>query len=397
VPNKFNVEKPSKFLHIIKTTSLNSDGRLLKWIDSLDEMGHTSELFILEDNNLRGTETNNTIKITRTSLWWRRIFSKRKGYLFKACEFAVKSIRHIKNSNADTIIFHDVQHYLTLTLLLFNKPKNKRIIWDLHELPHKFLLNNCLTKQVIAFILNRVNGVIYTNEHRKDFLLSKFKEIRSKRYVLHNYPSKSYITADRNEIPPDLSDWLAGRSYALWLGMASTKRNFLTFYQALKPHLNEIRLVIIGRLHKDIKEQICTDPEYEFIYNKFVRHDEIVRYIDHARFSAVFYKNTSPNNFYCEPNRLYQLLTRGVPVVGGNNPQIITLVRKCNGGIILSDDGTEVAGVKGAIATLMDEHNLCVYRSSLQRFDFSKLYAWEEEFKSLIKALSGREGSVKKH
>lgn len=380
-------------MHIIKTNSLASDGRLLKWINSLEEQGISSEVFILEDNNSAGTTEQNDVKIVRTTLLSRRLFPKRKGYFFKVPEFAIQALRHIRKSDADTVIFHDLQHYLTLALLLIAKPKQKKIIWDLHELPHPVLLSNPFARQVLRFIMNRVDVIIHTNKHRKAYLLSKVGSVKATESTLHNYPLRSYISAGMNPLPEELLQWLGGTPYALWMGMASTKRNFLPFYQALRPYLGKIRLVIIGRIHKDVENLIKADEEFRFIYNKFVKHDEIVHYIDHAKFSAVFYKHTSANNYYCEPNRLYQLLSRGIPVIGGNNPQIATLIGETQGGILLKDDGTEVAGVKEAVSQIMDEHVLSTYRSNLSQFDFSHVYSWEEEF-AVVQFVLFNQGSI---
>src|SRR5699024_10141377 len=129
----------SKYLHVIKTKAYQNDSRLLKWIEALRKQNQTSSVYILEDANVPGEFIQDEMKITKSFLYSRKFFKKGKGFIFKIPEFSWKSLRHIKRSKSEYIVFHDLQHYFTLFLLCLNKPKHKKIIWDLHELFHESL------------------------------------------------------------------------------------------------------------------------------------------------------------------------------------------------------------------------------------------------------------------
>lgn len=57
--------------------------------------------------------------------------------------------------------------------------------------------------------------------------------------------------------------------------------------------------------------------------------------------SLVFYKNTTPNNYYCEANRLYQAVSMDMPVVTGNNPSMKDVVQENHIGVFVDTDGRD--------------------------------------------------------
>lgn len=78
--------------------------------------------------------------------------------------------------------------------------------------------------------------------------------------------------------------------------------------------------------------------------------------------SLVFYKNTSPNNFYCEANRLYQAIDAGLPVVVGNNPSMKSVVEELGVGVSIDTDGSDIALIEEGIKTILDKRQRFVER-----------------------------------
>lgn len=373
-----------KVTHLIKTKSLDSDGRLLKWIQSLSSHGVDSDVFILADKNIKKTYVANEANIYSISLYFRRYFGKSKGIILKVLEFTYKELKYVMRSSEKIFIFHDVQHYLGLfCLCLFKTFHNKKLIWDLHELPHTLFTKSFLLKYFIRFILKRVDLVIYTNGERRDYIRREFKVNEKRHLILNNYPNLHYINNPKHVLPSDLSDWLQGTPYVLWMGMATVSRNFLSVLDALSEYKQNIKLVIMGSIAPDVQMQVDNLQLNDFIFSKFVSQNEIPQYVDNALFSIVFYKNTSPNNYYCEPNRLYQLMTRHIPVIVGGNPPMKNFVLKHGGGIVLDDDGSDRTKIKHAIDKMMNPTILKMYQANLQNSNFSS-HTWDEQFKEVI-------------
>ncbi|PRX38722.1 glycosyltransferase family protein [Salegentibacter salegens] len=375
-------------LHIIKTNYYKNDSRLTKWVDSLSMENLKSEVFILQDNNKQKKWKEGDNKIIATRLHSRKYFKQRKGYLFKVPELALRTIKQINSSNASLIVFHDMQQILTLfyfCLVNRQKTKRKKIVWDLHELPHEVLTKNYFSRKIIRFILSTVDLLIYTNIERREYILQKFRHSEKRFLVLNNYTDQSYSKTSRAAVPTKLENWLDNRRYILWLGNAGINRNFLFALKSLKEYSDKFKLVVLGNIEPEIRDYIIKNNLQEFIFSTFVPQDEMINYIDNAFFSIVLYKNSSPNNFYCEPNRLYQLTAREVPIICGNNPPMKSFVQEFKAGIVLPDDGSNIDNLRVALKKMIKYQNQFV--GNLEKADITDSHSWESQFSKVIKTL----------
>lgn len=375
-----------KCLHIVKTSSYKNDGRLLKWIKSLKSHGVKSDVFIVEDINDRVKSVDNGTSITSVKLISRRFFSKRKGYLFKAPEFAVRSLIYLRKSSADFIVFHDVQNYLTLFFLCITGYKRKKfkIIWDLHELPHDSLSRFALTRRIVQFILQNVDALVYTNRQRRECILSLFSFKEPHFFILNNFPEREYVSSPKAPLPVEVKDNIGNSPYVLWMGNANSTRNFIPVINSLVEYKSTVKVVVMGRIDLDVQTYLSEQNLDTLVFSRFVPQTEIIKYVDNAMFSLVFYKQTSLNNLYCEPNRLYQLITRNIPVIVGNNPPMKSWVEQYDCGIVLDDDGSNEASLKTAVDKMMDSAHRVEFANNMRHSDLADVLSWDDQFNELF-------------
>lgn len=377
-----------KILHIIKTVSIDNDGRLQKWIKFLGSGGYESDVFILQDDNVEGIVNEYDARIEKTSLLFRKWFAKRKGYAFKIPEYLIKFLRFIKRKKEpyDIIIFHDVQQYLNLAVyLMFCNPKSK-VIWDLHELPHSITYKLSFSKRIIGKVLSSLDCIVYTNEERRDFMKKKFRFVEKKFTILNNYPDKVFNITPFQPLPDKVKVWLNGEKYILWLGVTNRARNFQTFFQVYKDYyLEEFKLIIIGKVDGEFLDQVSDLKQKGRVFNNYVHQNEIINYIDSAYFSVVLYNASSPNNFYCEPNRLYQLINRSVPIIVGHNPTMKSIVESQDIGVVLPDDGSSYELMHEGIQKLLNNYK--DYKRSLLSSSYKNTNNVDFQFIEVIKKI----------
>ena len=378
-----------KATHIIKTNSYHSDGRLLKWISSLRDNDISSDVIILENENTRSFRKENDVHITTQSLFSRRFFKQRSGYFMKVPEYCLKLLRPISKSNSDIIIFQDVQHYLNiLSLLLFRFSKDKIIVWDLHEVPHSIFFKYPFARQVLKFILESIDVVVYTNEERREYIYSKLKMEEKNYFILNNYPEKGFLTASHHSLPESLNTLRESLPYILWLGNGIKQRHFGVFLEAFEKVNHKYNLVILGKIDPTYESKVNSYVASNIGYNAFVKQDEMIAYIDNALFSIVLYDSTTINSFYCEPNRLYQLLCRNIPSIVGNNPTMKNVIENYNAGIVLEDDGSNVALLNKAIEDLEDFETFRGIKKNLHNPIIKDVINWDVQFKGLALILN---------
>jgi len=374
--------------HFLKTVSYLSDGRVLKWVNYLQRSGIYSVVSIVEDKNKKSVYQEDNVIVDHNELWFRKFFKKRRGYLFKVFEYLIQTIKQIKKyDKSDFLIFHDVQQYANLFIVIFLGLKGKRrIIWDLHELPHVSLEHFWITRKFIEYILNRVDLIVYTNQERRNYILEKYNvQDQGRFFILNNFPDHHYNQALKNDLPNAVASWLKGRNYILWMGAANDARNFKIFLETFKDFKDRACLVLIGKVLPNFKNEIQELISEGVAYNDFVPQSEIIRYVDNAFFSVVLYKDTSPNNYLCEPNRLYQLVNRNIPCIVGHNPTLKYVIQQTSGGFVLEDDGSSHENMNYAFHEMFEDRNK--YSENLRSIAIEKRFCWDNQFELLIHTL----------
>gem|GEM_PF-3064197 len=369
-------------IHIIKSPSYNSDGRLQKWVKQLNKYNISSTVFIIEDDNCEAVEENDNVTISKKSLFFRKIFKKRSGYVFKVPEYLFKSVLFIRKSNPKVIIFHDVQQYLNLLWhLLLNSNRSHKVIWDLHELPHDILLTKGIFKPFLKFLLNNVDAVVYTNIERRKYIKINVKGLNERKYfILNNFPDKKYLISSTESVI--INSFGNSNPYILWLGAGIETRNFGAFLKAFRHFKDQFNLVVIGKIDPKFDSELSTLRFEKRIFNRFVDQSEIKKYIDNCFLSIVLYNTSSVNNLLCEPNRLYQLVSRNIPVVVGNNPTMANLINKLKVGVVLPDDGVSSNEIIRAIHMVIENNEK--YKENSMRNDYSKIFSWENQINEII-------------
>ncbi|WP_353120209.1 glycosyltransferase [Myroides odoratus] len=374
-----------KVSHIIKSPSYDSDGRLQKWIRGFDTCAINSSVLIVEDTNVNEIIELGTTRIVKKDLWFRKFFKQRKGYFFKTLEYLFTVNKFLNKNPSEVIVFHDVQQYVNLFFItLFSKFKKSFIIWDLHELPHDFLFKSGVTRFFLKYILEHVDLVVYTNEERKDYI-KKQLSFKEKQYqILNNYPDLDFLNAQKSSYPNELSHFKHTKPYILWLGGALKGRNFGAFFEAFRLVQSNFNLVILGKVEREYQEEIKKGIEQGIIYNAFVKQSDLIRFIDHASLSVVLYNDLKPNSLYCEPNRLYQLIFRKIPVVVGSNPTLKKVVEQYKVGVVLSDSGKSVDEMVCAFEKLKEEDKK---QYQLEATTIETNFSWEKQFSNILNAI----------
>ncbi|WP_334126838.1 glycosyltransferase [Empedobacter brevis] len=376
----------SKYLHIIKSPSYDSDGRLQKWLKEIREKGSFSEVLIVEDTNDEYDLKIEKDTINSKKIFFRKFFPQRKGYIFKIIEYLFLTKNYIKKSKFDIIVFHDVQQYLNLFYyILFNKNQKSKVVWDLHELPHEILFKFSITRFFLKYLIQNSDVIVYTNQERRDYIHSKLDDMVEKEYfILNNYPDKEFISAPKTILNQNL--FSNNNPYILWLGMAAAGRNFDTFLNSYLEIKDKYNLVILGRVAEEFRKNIEELKKEGKVFNQFVKQAEMIKYIDNSFSSVVLYNSNSPNNKYCEPNRLYQLISRNIPIIVGNNPVMKNIVEKYELGYVLNDDGRNSKELTSKLDLLERNHELIMRNS--HKLNFTKILSWEIQISKILNYLN---------
>lgn len=346
-------------LMVINTTGLEYDDRLRKETGSLRALGREVRILALEyANRAARLRVYDGVEATTIQLRSRRWMPQGRGLVIKTLEMYARFLANIIRARPDVVWCHDLEMsgLVPALALLRRVGLIRRIVWDQHELPPDARLASPLYKRAYRWLVGRCDTIVMANRERRDLVRAWLRGDRHPPIeVLENYPDSRFGALAVRELPDDVVAWLDGAPYLLAQGGANPDRHLDSLVAAVM-RTQRIKLVVVG----PYAAQRVADLErtHGAAFRQKVRLTgpvpqlHLATFIDHAYASVVLYQADSANTRLCAPNRLYQALARGVPVIVGSNPPMAELVKTLGCGIVLRTDGGDVHDLVGGIRRL---------------------------------------------
>ncbi len=267
--------------------------------------------------------------------------------------------------------------------LLSNKP----VIWDLHEIPAN-ITGSRIKNTLFHGMEQRSKWIIHANQERLDYLVGKgIVKQPNKNLVLRNFPDQNWLSegCNRSESFKKFFRWLGENEYVYVQGINNDARfPWETLSSIMQARC--IKAVIIGNVSNEVKERVAaTYPEadnYLYYAGQMVQ-SETAAFLANCKFSMVFYDDKTPNNLYCEPNRMFQSLGFGKPVIVGHNDPMQNVIDKYGNGVVLPSKGNSIEDNIIGIRKMLE--NYSVFKENATRY--KDVFSWESQspvFKKLF-------------
>ena len=349
-------------LMIIKTSGLAYDDRLRKECGTLLKLGHCVKIIALEyeDKQTKGI-TEDNVPFQTISLFTRKILPHKRGLAFKTLEMYAHFIRFILAERPDVLWLHNIEMagLVPIGWVLKKLGLIERLVWDQHELPDEKITNNSILRSIFKSALNLCDVIISANKERRVFLLQNLEYGYPDRFkVIENFTDQKFYELPCGVLPKEVKSWLGSHGYILAQGGGNPDRYLKKIVEAVMG-ISDIKLIVVGNYST---EQVTNlRRQYEILEEKvfftgLVPQFALVNYIDNAMASIVLYNAEKQNYRLCAPNRLYQALSRGVPVIVGSNPPMKRLVVMSECGIVLQNDGRNVYDIRNGIQSVLDRY-----------------------------------------
>ncbi len=374
--------KNKKLLMIIKTSGLKYDDRVRKECLTLEKYVKIKVVAIENINKKRKGRIGRYTKYITYPLITRKVFPHKKYIFIKLIEMYMRFIFETIRYKPNIIWIHDEENIAIFPLLILIRAirNNLRIVWDQHELLDQRYYKNVLLKKYIKWVFNICDFIIMANHERIDYTLERLSIKISKKYiVIENYADKKFVYHNKDLLPTEEILWLNGEDYLLAQGGGHISRFILQQIEALLK-LERIKLIIIGQKENKLTK-IIEQRWGKTIYNRIrftgmIDQKDIIPYIDNALASLIFYSEDTINSRYCAPNRLYQAISRGLPVITGKNVPLKQRIKKYNLGVTIVSDGRNAEEIKSAIEKISEKKE--DYKRFSQAFR-NKLYFESQE------------------
>lgn len=268
-----------------------------------------------------------------------------------------------------------------------------KLVYDAHELwldrnreRERSRLNRFIVKRIESFLIRRADACIMGG-------LSGSRELAT-RYgiepplVVLNAPfyrrtETGSLLRDDLGIPQD-------QRILLCMGRIGPVRGIEEQVLSLK-HLSNCVLVIfsfgpdryISGLREFIRDKDLADRVY---FHAPVAFDDVSRYAASADIGLVLHKNTGLNYYYVCPNKLFECMAAGLPMVGSDFPDLKWFIKGYNMGITC--DPESPADIAESVNLILSDENT---REKMRdnALEAAKIYNWENESRKLVSLYEG--------
>lgn len=368
---------------VARTVGLEYDDRIRKECISLSKKADLKIFVNFTDNRKEKGVTSYGIPYESFQLKTRDALPSAKFLFLKSLEYYLQVRKELRNY--DIVWVHE--EYTWLFALL--GPKG-RVIWDQHEIPSRFQKRGL--RLLFRTIEKRCKYIIHANEYRKNYLIKGglINDVE-KHKVIRNYPDNVFITVTENKIKHSelkkFLKWLSGGEYVYLQGLSTKRRYPFNTVESVLSSTN-YKVVIAGNIDKNAKNNLLkkygVDLKNRVYFLGMVDQLEIPFFLRRAKFTVVLYELSNPNYRYCEPNRMYQAIMLGVPIIVGCNEPMADLVNKYKFGVVLSDAGENLQTLKNNVNLLLE--NIEEYKANMA-FNMDKIN-WQAQETEILRIIS---------
>jgi alpha-maltose-1-phosphate synthase len=366
------------------------DSRVEREARSLVAAGYDVEVIALTAEGLADTESRDGYSIRRVSpegrlaraLWRLPGRLARRGYFFARLRtWGRRAAAAASERRADLLIGHDLDALAPAVRAkrLLHAP----LIYDAHELFPDMAARGRPGYELRGWIryesrlLRRADLVLAVTRSRADVMARRFGIAPP--LVIRNVP----------EIPPappqpaaDLRrDLPEGARIVLYLGGMQPTRGLEEAIRAL-PRLPDCVLVLMGSGEEEYVDRLRALADEEGVADRLsirppVRPHEVVAVTVDADVGVVLNHNTGLNNYLSLPNKIFEYVAAGRPVVTSAFPDMAELVRQH--GVGETCDPEDPADIARAITAVLDDPER--YRNAVPEL------TWERESEAFLDAV----------
>lgn len=393
---------------VMLTRDRQIDRRTLLQADSLESAGWNVTILAMpldtessqEDRrvvrigNLENPETR--VNLVLTSYKWIRIRMSMNGYIMRL--FKRFAWRYIVDQESFflKIFSESVAPYSPAVFVAVDLPmlpvawhaanmRGSLLVYDSHELfceQDQSAREKNRWAEIEKKYIHDCDAIITVNESiatelRNRYQLKEINVITNAEKSAHK-PGKNTHFHDRFRLSSE-------RKVLLLQGGLSGGRNIEHLIEAIKYVKNPlVDLVILGRglllrkLEIIVKKNNLSSRVY---FHPAVPQNLLISYTQAADVGVIPYQPTCLNNYLCTPNKLFEYIAAGIPVLASDLPEIRGLIQKHDIGIVgdMSSPGSIAALIDDVFS---DNLKLSLWRENI--LDARKYACWEKEEKKLI-------------
>lgn len=295
---------PDTICHI---TTVHSalDGRIFrKECSSLVRSGYRVTLIASHDRD------DDVMSITIKSL------PKSKNRLHRMFALSSRALVIACRQKAALYHFHDPE---LLWVGLFLRLLGKKVIYDVHEdVPRDILTKNWVSPVVRNVLSNMVEQVENIASRRMNYVIAatpfirdRFLRLNCKTIDVNNYP-------ETDELCQAPVEWSKKKPAVCYVGGIWPGRGLFEMIRAI--NMTDATLYLAGNISLQDKKKIVSMPGWTRVHAPgYLNRNEVSEILAKSMAGLVLF-HPEPNHVNAQPNKLFEYMSAGLPVVASNFP-----------------------------------------------------------------------------
>lgn len=299
-------------------------------------------------------------------------------------EFLARALAGALSSRADVFEAHDLPALLPAVLAA--KLRGRPVVYRAHELwseSHAKVRFAAFWRRLDRVLVPRCDAVVTPDETRSLIYRDEFRARAAPLTVRNCPPFRPPLESTL------LRDELARRGITcstiiLYQGLIDSMRCIEELAEASRQFDDGVVLVIVGRGFTDKwRDAAATLAGYDrIVVLPPVDATKLAPFTASADAGLLFYRNDCRNNYLCAPNKVFEYMMMGLPVIAANHPGLRKLVEGEDVGLCV--DPEDPAAIAAAVNHLArDAAARARMKANGLRLSRER-YHWETEFRPLL-------------
>ena len=278
--------------------------------------------------------------------------------------------------------YHEPELHLIALPLLYG---GARVIYDSHEDVPRAILSrewiNIRLRRLISktfelfenFVIKRISAVVGATDHNA----SRFCKINAKSVAINNYPLATEISDELVERPTNRN--------VCYIGGISLARGVVEMVTAME-HI-DARLILAGPFESEALERyVETLPGWEKVdYRGSVNRKEVHKIMASSQAGLLLF-HPEPNHVDAQPNKMFEYMSAGLPVVASNFPLWKLIFEDSHTGWQV--DPLDSNAIARSIEKILSDPGLSAEMGKRGRQMVVSRYQWRYEEKKLLSLYS---------
>ena len=361
--------------------NFTNDSRVLKECMTLQHAGYNVSVFAMHEGALKENETIENIPVRRIKLRTRQWFANNNAKALKYVEFFFRALFSMRKMDLDIIHCNDLNALPISVAVKAFSSKPLKIVYDCHEYQTEVKsmkgFKQTLARWLEGWLIKYTDVTLTVSNAIAEEYVRLYK-VEKPRLVLNTPP---YKQVEKTDVYRQKFNIDKDASIFLYQGGISAGRGIEVTLDAFKVLPDNLVIVFMGYGELTSLVEEASTQHKNIFYHPAVSPSVLLEHTAAADYGICFIDNICLNYYYCLPNKMFEFMMAGLPVIVSNLPEMKRIVEQYKVGLVA--DNSNPQALREAVTSI---HKLDKQETQENVEKVKQVFNWQQQEKVLLEA-----------